>query len=120
MPKFLFRFGFCTPEQWRANETHGWDDESSEAFFIESESREVALSWGCAVAESFSRSLFESAGDHGGKIPSWVEAGFAYWIEEDPAAVLSLQELEQFPTVRLGEMPTFYRWVTPEREVQPR
>jgi hypothetical protein len=109
--RFLFRFGFCTPAQWSANEAHGWDDESSEAFFVESDSREDALSWGCEVAESFTRSLFESAGS--GEIPSWAEADFAYWIEEDPEAVLSSQALERIPIVRSGEMPTFSRWQGP-------
>jgi len=109
MARFLFRFGFCTPEQWEANEAHGWDDESSEAFFIEAESYEVALAWGCEVAESLTRSLFEIA-DWGKEVPSWKESGFAYWIEDDPDSALSSQALERLPVVRAGEMPSLSQW----------
>lgn len=35
MPNFLFRFGYEMPVQHRNNEAHGWDDEDSQAVFIE-------------------------------------------------------------------------------------
>lgn len=106
MARFLFRFGFCTPQQWKGNEIQGWDDESSEAFFIEASSHDEALSWGCKVAESFTRSLFRAAGwDR--EIPSWEDSGFAYWIEKDPEAVFSSDALVAVPEVEHGVMPNF-------------
>ena len=39
MPNFLFRFGYETPVQHRNNEAHGWDDEDSQAVFIECANR---------------------------------------------------------------------------------
>ena len=35
VPEFLYIFGYMTPEQAKANTAHGWDDEDSEAVFIE-------------------------------------------------------------------------------------
>lgn len=111
MARFLFRFGFCTPEQWDNNKEHGWDDESSEGFFIEASSREGALAWGCEVAESLTHYLFQASGWNR-KIPSWKESGFAYWIEQNPEAVLTSDVLKAFPEVREGDMPAF-----PERNI---
>jgi hypothetical protein len=108
MAKYLFRFGFCTPAQLKANEEHGWDDESSEAFFVEASTEESAESWGMVVAETFCQRLFKRS-DWLGEIPSWKESAFAYWIETDldslPAAYLL-----GLPTVAQGQMPNFEEW----------
>lgn len=108
MQKYLFRFGFCTPLQWRQNEANGWDDESSESVFIEAETVDAAESWGCEIAEAFCRRLFELA-SWTDDIPSWKEARFAYWIEIDATALPS-DYLQKIPVVREGEFPDFGSW----------
>ncbi len=104
MPRFLFRFGYCTPDQWKANEAHGWDDESTYAFFIVAETSEAALSWGCEVAELFCQHEFEMA-NWLGVIPSWKEANFAFWLESDPGILFTPDALEQVPVVAFGVVP---------------
>lgn len=108
MPKYLFRFGYCTPKQWFANEAHGWDDESSSAFVVEAESPEAALAWGKEVAEAFSLSLFR-AESRAVDTPSWKEAQFAHWIEESDKESFPAAQLEKLPIVRVGELPDFSR-----------
>jgi hypothetical protein len=109
MPQFLFCFGFCTPEQLAANDLYGGDDESSECFFVTADSRESALLWGCEVAEAFWRYLFKGASS-GRDAPSWREARFAFWLEEDPESAFP-GELLRLPLVKDGEMPDFSRWL---------
>lgn len=107
MKSYLFRFGFCTPGQWRDNDLHGWDDESSSALFIDSETEEDALNWGREVAEEFCRSLFLDA-HWEGVIPSWKAAGFAHWIEGSPSQ-FSFEQLSELEHVKSGDMPNFKR-----------
>ena len=106
MDKFLFRFGYCTPQQWQANEANDWDDESSAALFIVAPSADAALDWGTEVANAFVRKQFEIA-DWKGPIPTWTEGRFAHWIEELPAAHFSQEQLARLPVVRTGELPNF-------------
>ena len=104
MAKYLFRFAYCTPTQWKANDEHGWDDESSSAVFVKADSREEALRWGEVVAEHFVSMIF--AKDNSMQsAPSWKDSGFAYWIEEFPESVYSLDRLGQIPAVEHGELP---------------
>ena len=58
MPKFLYIFGYETPKQRAANQLHGWDDEDSEAFFIEATTADEAHEWGCRVSQHFIRHLY--------------------------------------------------------------
>lgn len=108
MRTFVYRFGYCTPAQWAANEAHGWDDESSSAFLVQAQSVEEALAWGDKVANAFVAWLFA----RDGKVPptSWSEAEYASWIEEEPAAVFSPESLQELPVVACGQMPDFTRW----------
>lgn len=108
MQRFLFRFGYCTPGQWKANQAHGWDDESSSAFFVQADDEETALSWSCEVAERFVRSQFEKAGWT--DIPSWKKAQFAFWIEAEPALTFSPESLGRLPKVTVNQMPDFRTW----------
>jgi hypothetical protein len=108
MGKFLFRFGYCTPIQWRANDEHGWDDESSGAFFVEAETIDSAESWGCEVVEAFCKQLFTQS-RWPGKIPSWRESEFAFWIESEPELLPELY-LEKLPTTISGQMPDLIEW----------
>lgn len=109
MNLFLFRFGFCTPAQWKSNDEHGWDDESSEAFFVRAESSDTAESWGREIAERFCNQLFVKDEEWSGQIPSWKESKFAFWIESDTGS-LSKEYLEQILTIDFGEVPDFDHW----------
>lgn len=51
--KFVYRFGYCTPLQWAANDEDGSDDESSCAVVIHADTAEDALLWGHRVAAAF-------------------------------------------------------------------
>jgi len=109
MNRFLFRFGYCTPAQWAANNAHGWDDESSGAFFVQAESDAAALIAGAEVVEQFVRSLFVEANVR--EIPSWKASKFAFWIEENPSQSFSKEALRELPEVSPGETPDFTRWI---------
>lgn len=108
MTRYLFRFGYCTPSQWAANEAHGGEDESSSAFFVEADSPEAALAWGAEVAEAFVQSLFSSSGWTAGA-PSWKEARFAHWLEESPEDAFPPEQLRTLPVVKAGELPDLRR-----------
>jgi hypothetical protein len=108
MERYLFRFGYCTPPQWTANEANDWDDESSGAFLVAAKDKEEALAWGQEVAERYVRLQFESAGWVAP--PSWKEAAFANWIEQSPEKAFSAAELALLPLVSAGQMPTFENW----------
>jgi len=100
MPRFLYRFGYETPRQWKANEEHEWDDESSGALWIEADDEESAIEWGAEISEASVRRLFESSGWEG-DIPSWKGARFAHWI--DNPLNFSANDLAGLPVVRYGE-----------------
>lgn len=105
---YLFRFGYSTPEQWAANEKHGWDDESSAAFFVSADDEQTALEWGNTVADAFVRRLFARAG--WSDPPSWKDAQFAAWIEDNPEAVFSSDSQHALPRIDAGQMPDFETW----------
>ena len=107
--KYLYRFGYCTPSQWTLNESHGWDDEDSNAFFVIARSPEDALRWGREISEALCSHLFLSWGWEG-PIPSWKDSSFAHWIEEDPEAEFSPQQLSNLAVVKDGEMPDVSDW----------
>lgn len=109
MPRYLYRFGFSTPDQWKANEAHGWDDESSEAFYVVAEDEEAAVAWGRQVSERFHDRLFRAAG-WPEPVPSWEESRYAFWIEDEPEQLFSAETLAELPVVEIGEMPPFESW----------
>lgn len=110
MRTFLYRFGYCTPDQWAGQEAHGWDDETSGAFFVVAETEDSALAWGQEVSEALVHHLFQRA--HWlGDVPSWKEARFASWIEQAPAVEFRDGELQELPTVYFGELPDLRTWV---------
>jgi hypothetical protein len=108
MQRFLFRFGYSTPAQWKSNQTHGWDDECSGAFFVYADRSEDALWWGCEVAERFVQYQFEQAGWN--EIPGWKESQFAFWIDENPALTFPIESLTQAPEVAFNNVPDFRNW----------
>lgn len=106
MPRFLYVFGYETPAQLRNNAAHRWDDEDSQALFIEAESEDEALRWGREVSERFMSQLHGDAG------VSWTAIGYAHWIETDPATRdWKPEDLAKLPTVRRGEYPS---WTFPK------
>ena len=107
-PPFLFRFGYCTPDQFTENEQHGWDDESSGAFFVLADSTEDALASGAAIADAYVKHLFDEA--EATQPQSWKEAQFASWIETDPEVISSIETQNRLPRVKVGEMPDFDGW----------
>ncbi len=108
MEKFIYRFGYCTPMQLEANEVHGWDDESSGAFVVQAETSDAARRRGREVASAFVAWLFESGGCSQPR--PWTDAQFADWIEENPTAVFSEDDIQALPIVVVGEMPDFGEW----------
>jgi hypothetical protein len=101
MSEFLYVFGYETPEQAKANPAHGWDDEDSEAVFIEAESAAVALDWGRQISEHFIRQLYHCDD------ASWWRTSFAHWIVEQPELEFTAEALATIPHVRCGEHPPF-------------
>lgn len=81
--EFLFCFGYETPGQTRANDSHGWDDENTQAVFIKASSMEEAISWGFEIAERFVDELYRAA--H--RSFSWKAGEYAWWIETDPEVI---------------------------------
>jgi len=81
--KFLFCFGYETPDQYQNNRIHGWDDEDSHAVWIDAGSKEEAMAVGKRFCRTFGERLFA---ERGLSLPSeWTENTFACWIEENPA-----------------------------------
>jgi hypothetical protein len=101
MPEFLYVFGYETPEQAKANTAHGWDDEDSEAVFIEAESVGAALDWGRQISEQFIRQLY------GIDDASWWRTSFAHWIVERPESEFTPEALSTIPHVPHGRHPIF-------------
>lgn len=100
--RYLFRFGFESPGEFAANRAGGWDDESSEAFWIDAPSAEEALSWGRSVAERFVRQLFEIANAEG---YSWKALEFANWIEDDASVLAWAMTSPEVLATDYGQMP---------------
>lgn len=110
MTRFLYRFGYETPTQWKANEERGWDDESSSAFWVEADTADEALAWGRDVTEAMVRELFSRSGWRG-DVPSWKEAGYAQWIEKTPADDFTADDLASLLVINQGEMPADLGWL---------
>lgn len=100
----LYIFGYCTPNQWLLNEDRGWNDENSCAFFIIANSQKEALQWGREVAEILVGRLFD-LDPRFSERPSWKEANFANWIEDEPLSRFSKSALTTIPIIQMGEMP---------------
>jgi hypothetical protein len=106
--KFLYVFGYCTPSQAANNEKHAWDDESSAALFVAAETQEEALQWGRHVSNEYVAHLYRAAG-----LPeaiSWVDSGFASWIQQLPSEDFPDEYLARVPVVQAGKMPDFLSW----------
>lgn len=109
MTRFVYGFGFETPDQWVANRQHGWDDENAATIIIRADNADAALAWGREVAEASVRRLFDRI--HHAEVPKWKEQDYADWIEEAPADSHSIE-------VEVGEMPDL-DWLTTLRAAAP-
>ncbi len=100
MNKYLYIFGYETPEQQRSNAAHGWDDEDSAAVFIVAEDEQHALEWGHAISQELVSLLFKR------QDARWDAHRFAAWIDRDYATgSLSADALHAIPIVKRGEYP---------------
>jgi hypothetical protein len=99
MPQYLYMFGYCTPGQIEAFDKHGYDDEDSEAVFIEAQSEPDALAWGCEISREFIQRLY------GGSGLTWRHTDYANWIESAPTSRFTPEQLSLLPVVRVGEHP---------------
>ncbi|MCP4777437.1 MAG: hypothetical protein GY880_24730 [Planctomycetaceae bacterium] len=96
MNRFLFIFGFETPELVNQNAKWNDDFESSEAVFINAKSKHDALEWGRRIAnEFFGRMKFNS--------DSVIDVDdYAHWISEDPKSEYDAHVINQLPRVDAG------------------
>src|SRR5262245_53681368 len=99
MRKYLYIFGYETPEQHLANAENGWEDEDTQAVFIISESESEALEWGREIAERFVSWLYQD------ETVSWKAMNFAHWIEQEPEVRIPLEQLNRIPSVPVGQWP---------------
>jgi hypothetical protein len=97
MKRFLFVFGYESPEDSRAN-TAGDDAESSNAVWVSAASEEEAIKEGRLFAEQFVAARFKKASV--ASVPSWRAGNFAHWISKDPMSEYSGLALESFEHIQ--------------------
>ena len=95
---FLFCFGYESPEEWRSNEQHGTDFESSYAVWVQADSEDEAVEAGLEFAQSWVAELFREAevSDFSG----WQESDYAYWIEGESQKNSGDFDLDSLPRIR--------------------
>jgi len=99
--KYLYFFGYETPQQFAANRENGWDYEDSHAVFVVAGSESEALRWGREISETFVAGLFRDGA------VSWKQMNYTHGIETNPEERYSVAEIQDIPVVRVGELPTF-------------
>ena len=99
--KYLYIFGYQTPQQVAQAENDNEAEEASEAVFIEAESAEQALAWGREISEEFVRRLF------GDQAVDWKSKNFAHWVEVEPQSEYPKDILAALPVVPCGQHPDF-------------
>ena len=111
MKRFMYRFGYESPIEWRQNLDHGSDFESSSAFWVIADTEEDALAWGWEVSEKMVHEFFVRSGWNEKDTRSWKEAGYAHWIEETPGPEFTEELLAGLLEVKHGEMPSDLSWL---------
>jgi len=99
MKKYLYFFGYETPQQFAANRENGWDDEESHAVFVIASSESEALRWGREISEAFVAELFQDT------VVSWKQMNYAHGIETNPEEQYSVAEMQAIPVVQVGQWP---------------
>lgn len=95
MQRFLFVFGYESPEECLANKK-GSDFESSDALWVRATTNSEALSKGRVYANEFVARLYGDANVTGA---TWVDSNFAHWISENPLQEFSQHDLDSFHTI---------------------
>jgi hypothetical protein len=103
MADYLFQCGYGPPALREYP-----DDESSLAFFVEADTPEQALSWGCEVAQAFTARLYHQAGISQGA--DWKADEYAYWLQDSPETHYPTETLQALKKVRWQVMPDFDLW----------
>jgi hypothetical protein len=96
--RFLYVFGFESPDEAERNQRDGRDDESSCAVVIEADDPEQARAWGRRIAGEFFRNL------HGDPAADWIDAGYADLLNEEDAA-----DAQGLQVVAIGAHPDYAR-----------
>lgn len=97
--RYLFCFGYATPEQVRPNRRFDDDAESTAQIFIEASSKREAAALGRAYADLFVIKLFDVRLSRAKtEAYIWSEAGYAEWLEEDFQDIRRATQLET-PTI---------------------
>jgi hypothetical protein len=102
MTRFLFIFGFESPEEHVANQL-GSDFESSHAVWVRASSAEEAMLIGRSYADEFVAKLYR--GEQMPTMPSWTDQNFAHWISSSPLQEYSESVLESFDEIRGTQKP---------------
>ena len=99
--RYLYIFGYRTPEQMASASTNENADESSQAVFIEADSGDQALEWGREISDKYVRQLF------GAQPMDWKAMNFVHWVESEPQLEYPAVILEKLPVVSYGNFPDF-------------
>ena len=107
MNRYLFIFGYETPEQFKYNSECGTDDEDSIAFFLDAPDEGAAINRGREIAAEFAQRLFAVAGMES----PWSPDNYANWIEHRPLDRFSGLALETLDVVEPNETPNYDDWI---------
>jgi hypothetical protein len=96
--RYLFCFGYETPDQYENNRQNGYDEEDSSAVWVEAKTKDEAMSAGLRFARSFIERLFAEKGQ---PLPfEWSESTYASWIVDDPYDEWSPEYLDGLETIQ--------------------
>jgi hypothetical protein len=97
MNRFLFVFGYESPEERHSNEKHGTDFESSNAVWVRAASEEEAMLKGREFANEFVAKRYREERARGAS--QWSEQKFACWISKNPAVEFEGADLESLDEI---------------------
>lgn len=103
MTKFLFIFGYESPNEWSSNAGSEADSELSHAVWVEAPNEQVALTAGRKFAENFVNSMFSTTPEL--DFPGWLSADYSHWIEHQPLELFSGLALETFQNIDIHGNP---------------
>lgn len=103
MKKFLFSFGFETPDEERVNNETGSDYESSCSLYIVAENEKQAISWGKEVSENLLHFLYAKKN----REYSWEKHNFSFGIEKEPEKNHPPLYLKALKVIHFGKYEDF-------------
>ena len=107
MNRYLFIFGFETPEQFQYNSEAGTDDEDSIAFFLDAPDESAAADRGRLIAHEFVRRMFTAVGMDS----PWSPKTYSNWIEHRPLDRFSGMALETLDVLGPNDTPNYDSWL---------